>query len=106
MKMNPAYLPIFYLWLILFITNSSRRRNNKTYIINHILNKSERENNQMLELAKKFIEKECVIYTFEGNQYSGTVKDVSDGALLVERKGVTEAINLNFVVRIRETKKK
>ena len=104
--MNPAYLPIFYLWLILFITNSSRRRNNQTYIINHILNKSERENNQMLELAKKFIEKECVIYTFEGNQYSGTVKEVSDGALLVERKGVTEAINLNFVVRIRETKKK
>lgn len=104
--MNPAYLPIFYLWLILFITNSSRRRNNQTYIINHILNKSEREKNQMLELAKKFIEKECVIYTFEGNQYSGTVKEVSDGALLVERKGVTEAINLNFVVRIRETKKK
>lgn len=60
----------------------------------------------MLELAKKFIEKECVIYTFEGNQYSGTVKEVSDGALLVERKGMTEAINLNFVVRIRETKKK
>jgi len=106
MKMNPAYLPIFYLWLILFITNGSRRRNNQTYIINHILNKSERENNQMLELAKKFIEKECVIYTFEGNQYSGTVKEVSDGALIVERKGVTEAINLNFVVRIRETKKK
>ena len=104
--MNPAYLPIFYLWLILFITNGNRRRNNKTYIINQILNKSERENNQMLELAKKFIEKECVIYTFEGNQYSGTVKEVSDGALLVERKGVTEAINLNFVVRIRETKKK
>ena len=104
--MNPAYLPIFYLWLILFITNSSRRRNHQTYIINHILNKSEREKNQMLELAKKFIEKECVIYTFEGNQYSGTVKEVSDGALLVERKGMTEAINLNFVVRIRETKKK
>lgn len=104
--MNPAYLPIFYLWLILFITNSRRRRNNQTYIINHILNKSEREKKQMLELAKKFIEKECVIYTFEGNQYSGTVKEVSDGALLVERKGVTEAINLSFVVRIRETKKK
>lgn len=103
--MNPAYLPIFYLLLILFITNSNRRRNNQ-YIINHILNKSERENNEMFELAKKFIEKECVIYTFEGNQYSGTVKEVSDGALLVERKGVTEAINLSFVVRIRETKKK
>lgn len=72
----------------------------------NIIQKNRTENNEMFELAKKFIEKECVIYTFEGNQYSGTVKEVSDGALLVERKGVTEAINLNFVVRIRETKKK
>ena len=103
--MNPAYLPIFYLWLILCIT-SSRQKLRKTVIMRNIIQKNRTENNEMFELAKKFIEKECVIYTFEGNQYSGTVKDVSDGALLVERKGVTEAINLNFVVRIRETKKK
>ena len=102
--MNYAvYLPI---WLLLFNMIIINNRKRKTILITKFFNRTEREKKQMLELAKKFIEKECVIYTFAGNQYSGTVKEVSDGALLVERKGVTEAINLNFVVRIRETKKK
>ena len=87
----------------MIIINNRKR---KTILITKFFNRTEREKKEMFELAKKFIEKECVIYTFEGNQYSGIVKEVSDGALLVERKGVTEAINLNFVVRIRETKKK
>lgn len=104
--MNPAYLPIFYLWLILFITNGNRRRNNKTYIINQILKESERENNQMLELAKRFIEKECVIYTFDGNGYQGVVKEVTEGGVLLDRKGKTEILNLNLVVRIKEIVKK
>ena len=57
---------------------------------------------QMVELAKKFIDKECLIYTFNGGQIDCTVKEVSDGALLVDTKGTTEAINLDFVMRIRE----
>ena len=102
--MNYAvYLPI---WLLLFNMIIINNRKRKTILITKFFNRTEREKKEMFELAKKFIEKECVIYTFEGNQYSGIVKEVSDGALLVERKGVTEAINLNFVVRIRETKKK
>ena len=56
----------------------------------------------MVELAKWFIEKECLIYTFNGNQIEGTVKAVNDGALLLEKNGVTEVINLDFIVRIRE----
>ena len=62
------------------------------------------EKTEMVELAKKFIGKECVIYTFNSQQYTGTVKEVSDGALLIERgeNREVEAINLDFVVRIRE----
>ena len=56
----------------------------------------------MVELAKRFIEKECLIYTFNGNQLEGIVKEVSGGALLLEKNGVTEAVNLDFIVRIRE----
>ncbi len=59
----------------------------------------------MFELAKRFIEKECVIYTFDGNQYNGVIKEVNEGAILIEKKGNTEAINLNFVVRIKEIQK-
>ena len=57
----------------------------------------------MKELAKKFIDKECVIYSFDGNhQYQGVIKEVTDGAILVETNGKIDALNLDFVIRIRE----
>jgi len=57
----------------------------------------------MQELAKRFIDKECVITSFDGNrQYEGIIKEVTDGAILIENNGKTEAINLGFVIRIRE----
>ena len=57
----------------------------------------------MKELAVRFIDKECVISSFDGNhQYEGIIKEVSDGALLLEKDGKIEAINLDFVIRIRE----
>ena len=60
----------------------------------------------MAELAKRFIDKECIIYTFNSNQIQGTVKDVTDGAILLDSKGTIEAVNLDFIVRIREFPKK
>lgn len=57
----------------------------------------------MNELAKKFIDKECLIYAFDSNhQFAGTIKEVTDGAILIENAGTTEAVNLDFVIRIRE----
>ena len=61
------------------------------------------EKTKMQELAKKFIGKECLVYAFDSNhQFSGVIKEVSDGALLLENGGALEAINLDFVIRIRE----
>ena len=56
----------------------------------------------MKELAERFIEKECIIYSFDGHQLEGTIKEVTDGAILVEKNGTLEAINLDFILRIRE----
>ena len=57
----------------------------------------------MKELATKFVDKECIIDSFDGNhQYSGVIKDVTDGAILIEKAGKMEAVNLDFVIRIRE----
>ena len=56
----------------------------------------------MKALATKFTDQECLIYTFGGSQYEGVIKEVSDGAILLEKGGKLEAINLDFVVRIRE----
>ena len=61
----------------------------------------------MKELAKRFIDKECIITSFDGNhQYEGVIKEVTDGAILVEKDGKIEALNLDFVIRIREYPRK
>ncbi len=57
----------------------------------------------MKELAKRFIGKECLICALDNNhQYEGVIKEITDGAILVEKAGMSEVINLDFVIRIRE----
>ncbi len=99
--MNPAYyIPIFMLFLVLFLL----LRNQKNVIAKKIIEKRQKgEATEMVELAKKFIDKECLVYSFDGNrQFEGIIKEVSDSAILVEKDGALEAINLDFVIRIRE----
>ena len=95
-----SWLPIF---LVLLVITIQRRKQNEA-VAQMFARKKRGEKTEMVELAKKFIGKECVIYTFNSQQYMGTVKEVSDGALLIERgeNREVEAINLDFVVRIRE----
>ena len=57
----------------------------------------------MKELAKRFIGKEGLISSFDSShQFEGIIREVSDSAVLVEKNGAVEAINLDFVIRIRE----
>lgn len=65
-----------------------------------ILNKR-KDRKTVNDLAKKFIDKECIIYTFNA-QIIGIVKEVTEKALLLEGKDSNEIINLDFIVRIRE----
>ena len=98
--MNPSiYIPIILL-LILCVMS----RNRRAAIAKKIIQKRKTEDpTEMKELAKRFIDKECVISSFDGNhQYEGIIKEVTDGALLVEKNGSVEALNLDFVIRIRE----
>lgn len=99
--MNPStYMPIIMLWIIIFIMF----RNRKSAIAKKIIKKRKMEGNtEMKELAKKFIDRECLIYAFDSShQFEGVIKEVTDGAILVEKGGAVEAINLDFVIRIRE----
>lgn len=96
---SSAYFPIIVLWIILFIIWSNR----KTAIVKKVIKKRKMEGNtEMKELAKRFIDKECLIYSFNSNQLEGIIKEVTDGAILVEKSGTVEAVNLDFIVRIRE----
>ena len=99
--MNPStYIPIIVLFIILYILF----RNRRAVVARQIIKKRKMEGNtNMKELAKRFIDKECLITAFDSNhQFEGVIKEVSDNAILVEKKESVEAINLDFVIRIRE----
>jgi hypothetical protein len=99
--LNPAtYIPIIFLWIIVIWTIYSQRQ---SLIVKKLIEKRKREGNkEMKELALRFLEKDCVIYAFNNQQFEGVIKEVADGAILIEKDEKLEAINLDFVVRIRE----
>ncbi len=96
--MNYVYIMLF---ITIFIVLYQQPRNKKVILKQIIESKNKKEKFEMLELAKKFIDKECMIYTFN-SQLTGIIKEVSDGAILLENKNVSEAINLDYIIRIRE----
>ena len=99
--MNPSYISIIALWIIIATMSLSRR---KAAALKKIIEKRKAGGNpQMKELATRFINKECVIYSYDSShQYTGVIKEVVDGAILIEKDGKLEALNLDFVIRIRE----
>ena len=62
----------------------------------------------MKELAKQFIGKECMVYTVasDSNAVYGTITEITDNGLLIEKDGNLQAVNLEFVTRIREWPRK
>ena len=56
----------------------------------------------MKELATRFIGKNCVTYLFDGNSHIGVIAEVTDRAILIEKKGNQEILNLDYIIRIKE----
>ncbi len=95
---------ILILLLILLLWQQKRKR---TLAICHHQNKKKKtkENQLTMEtLAKQFIGKECIIYTVTDTSAAiqGTLKEVTDGGLILENKEGLQAINLEYITRIRE----
>ncbi len=98
----------FIIWfaLIFLVIIPWIKRQKTIAAVRHILNhkKYKGESSAMKELAEKFIGKECVIYTVTGTDSTikGTIKEVGDGGIIVERPDGIEAVNLEYITRIRE----
>ena len=56
----------------------------------------------MKELAKKIIGKECWVHLENETQLDGVLKEVTDGAILLEDSKTSRVINLNYIVYINE----
>lgn len=89
------------LFILLFVIIYSSKRNEKIILkqIKKMKNKEERA--EMTELAKRFIGKECVISTFN-SQVVGVIKEVTDGAVLIENNENPEIVNIDYIVKIQE----
>ena len=55
----------------------------------------------MTEMLERFIGKDCIIYTLE-HQVSGTITEIRDGWIMVDNGKDTDAVNAEYVLRVRE----
>ena len=107
--MNGVPLILLALLLLVIIPWITRRR--RMAAIRQFLNRKRqnKENDEMKELAKRFIGEECLIYTITSNDGSlqGVIREIGDGGMVIEKKsGETEIVNLDFVTRIRQYPRK
>lgn len=103
-----SYTGIILLFVILFIAIKRRREViAKKAVKKAIERRKKGGHNKMVELAKRFIDEECIIYKFDnGAMVHGIIKEVSENGLLVEYKGTAQIINIDYVSRIQKVKKK
>lgn len=107
--MEPYFLMLIALLLLVVIPWLTRCR--RLAAVRQIMNrkKQNKENKAMKELAKQFIDRECLIYTITSDfgSIQGVIKEINDGGLVIERKsGEREIINLDYVIRIRDYPRK
>ena len=102
-----------YLWmvviLIIFLCIGKKRRTAAAVWQIQKRRKQNREILIMKELAKQFINEECIIYTIASNDGSiqGVIREIDDGGMMIEREsGEREIINLDFITRIRQYPRK
>lgn len=92
------------LWLLFFVVFRQRSEQKTAAVVHHIKNRK-KEAEDMEALAKQFTGKECIIYTINSNDGSiaGIIREVSGGGMLIEdARGQLQAVNLEYVTRIRE----
>lgn len=101
--MNPSYIvPIFLIIFILLM-----RERTQAIIAQRIIKRKRLkglgEVNEMTELAKRFIGKDCVIYTYNGSQLLGKIEEVGEsGIILRAEDGTEQLVNSDFILRLRE----
>ena len=103
--MRPIYLMFGVCWLLFLFVFLPQRKRQMAAVAHHMKRNRKEEREAMEALAKQFTGKECIIYTITSNDGSvqGTIREVSAGGMLIEdAQGQLQAVNLEYVTRIRE----
>ncbi len=100
---------VCFIALFLIILSQKRRQRRLAALVHRVHKKNIeknglKENKKMKELAEKFVGKECIVYTILGSEgvIKGLITEVTDEGLLIDYKGNLQAVNLEYVTRIRE----
>lgn len=104
MENHSYFLPFIIILIFLLL----ERRKQKIAVTHHNIKKKRKDIHTMKELAKQFMGKECIIYTVADNfgNIQGVIKEVNGTGITVEDKQGLQAVNLDYVLRIREYPRK
>ena len=97
--MNPAIYLLCFLPLLIALLEQSAQR--KAWAARRAARPKKKGAACMTELINRYIGKECIVYTMN-SQVSGTIREVWGGWVSIETAGAPEALNLDYIVRIRE----
>lgn len=96
--METTWIIIFVMFLIIFLEN---RKNTINVVRKHLRMKKGKEN--MTEMIKNYIGKECLIYTCtSGSTVTGVIRSYNDGWIEIEQNGQCDIMNCEYITRIRE----
>lgn len=98
------YLLVVVSIFLIIISLVTNRKIKNAAIINHRKNHKNKENVEMKTLAQQFVGKECLIYTVasDTNAEKGVIKEITENGILLDDNGALQAINIEYVTRIRE----
>ena len=106
--MEPEYVSLFIsqiaLWTVL-LGNFARQKKQKA-LLEIIQKRKTGGNTEMKDLAKKYLGETCVLYSFDGNTHKGIIKEVTDGAILLQKGQKQEVLNLDFITRMKVVEQK
>ena len=95
------------IWIALLLWLFLQEKSHAAVVL-HIRGKhSKQEAESMVELAKQFIGKECIITIITSSTgVVGTIEAVEEHGMLVKKDNVTTLVNLEYVSQIKEFPRK
>ena len=93
--MDTAWMIAYFLPLYLAINEQQTQET--------VLNLQNEEEFPMKEFATRLAGRDVIVYTFNGTQIMGTLREVRDDAILLwDDKNGEQIVSLRYVVRLRE----
>ncbi len=97
-----AYIGVMLVIILILM----REKQNKECVAAVRLRNKKVEGDKMEAMAKQFVGKTCLITIFGGSTVKGVLREVREHALLLDKKGKTQIVNLEFVTCIEEIPQK